>query len=200
MKSIGIATALCLASCFLTNAFIPATRPNQPLVTSATTTTTASTPSSTSALFAKGFGAKNKPEKKPKSEAAIKREQEANQYDNISSQGGQEYRVFVRQFGSDDKSWLPCGAVAVPRGGQVSDAIFANVNALNSAIVRTYPKLAGFEEEFEFGFNLKVYPDDPVEVASKNAPRAQGLSVGNWISTLLSPVDASAVPPPPIKE
>ena len=106
----------------------------------------------------------------------------------------------MRQFGSDDQSWLPCGAVAVPRGAQVSDAIFVNQDALKQAIVRTYPKLKGFEEEFEFGFNLKVYPDDPVEVATKNAPRSQGLSVGNWISTLLSPVDASAVRPPPIKE
>ena len=168
--------------------------PPTPHSSSTTTTTT------TTALFAaaKGFG--EKPKKPVKTEAAVKREQESSQYDKISSQGGQEYRVFVRQFGSDDESWLPCGAVAVPRGAQVSDAIFANQEALNTSIVRTYPKLAGFEEEFEFGFNLKVYPDDPVEVASKNKPRAQGLSIGNWISTLLSPVDASAVPPPPIKE
>lgn len=108
--------------------------------------------------------------------------------------------MYVRQFGSDDKSWLPCGAIAVPRGAQVSDAIYANEAALKSAITRTYDKLAGFEDEFEFGFNLKVYPDDPIEVATKNAPRAQGLSIGNWISTLLSPVDASKVPPPPIKD
>jgi len=194
MKSVGIAATLCLAACAcsLTSAFAPTT-PHQPLT--AATSTSATT---TTALFAKGFG--EKPKKPVKSEAAVKREQESSQYDKISSQGGQEYRVFVRQFGSDDKSWLPCGAVAVPRGAQVSDAIFANQEALNTSIVRTYPKLAGFEEEFEFGFNLKVYPDDPVEVASKNKPRAQGLSIGNWISTLLSPVDASAVPPPPIKE
>lgn len=191
MKSVGIAaTFFCLAACSMTSAFAPAT-PHQALAT-------ATTSASSSALHAKGFG--SQPAKNKKSEGAVKREKEASQYDEISSKGGQEYRVFVRQFGSDDKSWLPCGAIAVPRGAQVSDAIFANQEGLNQAIVRTYPKLKGFEEEFEFGFNLKVYPDDPVEVASKNAPRPQGLSIGNWISTLLSPVDASAVPPPPIKE
>ena len=191
MKSVGIAATLCLAAaCSLTSAFAPST----PVPSLATATAS----STTTALFAKGFG--SEPQKKAKSDGAIKREQEAAQYDQISSQGGQEYRVYVRQFGSDDQSWLPAGAIAVPRGAQVSDAIFANVEALNKAIVRAYPKLGGYEQEFEFGFNLKVYPDDPIEVATRNAPRAQGFSVGNWISTLLSPVDASAVPPPPSKE
>jgi Family of unknown function (DUF6523) len=149
------------------------------------------------ALFAsKGFG--SKPSKRVKSEGQVKREQEASRYDEISSEGGQEYNIFVRQFGSDDKSWFPCGSVAVPRAAQVSDAIYSNVEELKKAIVRTYPRLKGFEAEFEYGYNLKVYPDDPVEVAIKTNKKA-GISVGNWISTLLSPVDASkpASPPPP---
>ena len=197
MKSTGliIASALCIAaySTTSTSAFAPSSLPNTQRVASAKKS------SSSARWLAKGFGSKPAP-KKPESDGARKRQQEASQYDEIAGKGGQEYRVFVRQFGSDDQSWLPCGAVAVPRGAQVSDAIFVNQEALKQAIVRTYPKLKGFEEEFEFGFNLKVYPDDPVEVATKNAPRSQGLSVGNWISTLLSPVDASAVRPPPIKE
>jgi len=105
--------------------------------------------------------------------------------------------IYVRQFGSDDSSWLPCGAIAVPRAAQVSDAIFANTEAMASGIVRTYPKLKGYEQEFEYGYNLKIYPDDPIEVASKTSSLSTGFSVGNWISTLLSPVDASNVPPPP---
>lgn len=147
------------------------------------------------ALFAsKGFG--SKPSKRVKSEGQAKRDQEASRYDEISSQGGQEYNIFVRQFGSDDKSWFPCGSVAVLRAAQVSDAIYANVEELKKAIVRTYPKLKGFEAEFEYGYNLKVYPDDPVEVAIKTNKKA-GISVGNWISTLLSPVDASKPASPP---
>lgn len=145
--------------------------------------------------MAKGFGDGKTP-KKEKSEGQQKREQESSKYDELAATGGQEYSVFVRQFGSDDQSWLPCGAIAVPRGGQVSDAIYANVEALKAAIVRTYPKLKGFEDEFEFGFNLKIYPDDPIEVAIKGAPKTEGFSVGNWLSLLFSPVDTSQAKPP----
>ena len=144
----------------------------------------------------KGFGAKEPAKSKVKSEGQTKRESEANRYEEIAASGGQEYNIYVRQFGSDDKSWFPCGAVSVPRGAQVGDAIYANVDALKTAIVRLYPRLKGFEQEFEFGSNLKVYPDDPIEVAVKRGPRPQGMSIGNWINTLLSPVDASKVKPP----
>ena len=81
----------------------------------------------------------------------------------------------------------------MPRGAQVSDAIFANEGNMKEAIVRTYPKLKGNEDEFEFGFNLKIYSDDPVEVAVKGGKKSSGPSVGNWISNLLSPIDASDV-------
>uniref|UniRef100_A0A7S3LCM0 Uncharacterized protein n=1 Tax=Amphora coffeiformis TaxID=265554 RepID=A0A7S3LCM0_9STRA len=155
-----------------------------------------STKSSTTALAAKGFGAPKKQTKK-KSDGQVKREQESSKYDEIAASGGQQYSVFVRQFGSDDKSWLPCGSIAVPRNAQVSDAIFSNESALKGSIVRMYPKLRGYETEFEFGFNLKVYPDDPIEVAKKGASgKTEGPSIGNWISTLLSPVDAGASFPP----
>ena len=166
-------------------AFVPAQRPAIFIV-------------STTELGAKGFG--SGPQKKEKSDGQIKREEESSRYDEIAQNaGGQEYSVYVRQFGSDDTSWMPCGAIAVPRGAQVSDAIYANEDALKSAIVRTYPKLKGYEPEFEFGFNLKVYPDDPIDVATKSAPKAQGMSFGNWVSTLFSPVDVSSVnkPTPP---
>jgi len=143
----------------------------------------------------KGFGDKPKPKKK--SEGQLAREKQSGRYDEIAAKGGQEYNIFVRQFGSSDDSWLPCGAIAVPRAAQVSDAIFSNEDGLRTAIVRTYPKLAGYEQEFEYGYNLKIYSDDPVEVAKKGGPRPTGFSFGNWMNTLLSPVDASKVPPPP---
>jgi hypothetical protein len=118
-----------------------------------------------------------------------------NKYDDIASAGGQEYSVFVRQFGGEDESWLPCGSIAVPRGSQVAEAIFANEAPLVSSIVRTFPRLLGFETEFEYGYNLKIFPDEPVEVASKTT-KSDGPSIGNWISNVLSPIDASKTPPP----
>lgn len=144
--------------------------------------------------MAKGFDKDDKPAKKEKSAGQIEREKMSNKYDNIAASGGQEYSIFVRQFGGDDKSWLPCGSIAVPRDAQVSDAIFANEEALKASIVRTFPKLKGFESEFEYGYNLKLFPDDPVEVAVKQT-RVAGPSIGNWLSSLLSPVDTSGSSP-----
>ena len=158
--------------------------------------------SSSSLLAAKGFGSPP-PEPRKKSTGAIDRETKASKYDEISAAGGQEYRIFVRQFGSDDRSWLPVGSIAVPRGAQVGDAVFANEEGLRKSIIRTYDKLKGMEMEFEYGYNLKIYPDDPIQVAMKgnvgNSGGGSGMSFGNWMSNLLSPVDASGVarPPPP---
>lgn len=146
--------------------------------------------------MAKGFDNTSKPEPRQKSSGQVEREKMSSQYDDIAAQGGQEYSIFVRQFGGEDESWLPCGSIAVPRSAQVSDAVFANEEALKVAIVRTFPKLKGFEAEFEYGSQLKIFPDDPVEVVVKQT-KVAGPSVGNWISNLLSPIDASKATPPP---
>jgi hypothetical protein len=150
-------------------------------------------------MAAKGFDDNAKPVKK-KSDGQTKRETQSNKYDELSTTGGQEYSIFVRQFGGEDGSWLPCGSVAVPRGAQVSDALFSNEAELKKSIVRTFPKLKGNEGEFEYGFNLKVYPDDPVEVAKKGGPKPEGLSIGAWISNLLSPIDTSGTSKTPPKK
>lgn len=178
--------AIAAASLSSSNAFVPST------------STTRTQHVANTELYAKGFGTPP-PEPRQKSEGQVDREQKASKYDEIAATGGQEYRVFVRQFGSDDKSWLPTGSIAVPRGSQVSDAVFANEEGLRSAIVRAYPKLKGMEMEFEYGYNLKIYPDDPIEVAVKGQGNTSGPSLGNWISNLLSPVDASGVSQPSIE-
>ena len=147
-------------------------------------------------LMSKGFGSADDSDssnnKKTKSAGQVERERASAKYDELAAAGGQEYSIFVRQFGSADDSWLPCGSIAVQRGDQVSNAIFGNEEALRTAIVRTYPKLRGYEQEFEYGYNLKIYPDEPVEVAVKRTS-STGPSLGNWFSNLLSPIDASNV-------
>ena len=152
----------------------------------------------------KGFGSDKPDEKikdvKPKTEGAQKRDDFSKKYDDIAATGGQEYRIFVRQFGSNDQSWLPCGLIAVPRGSQVSTAIYSNVVELQKAIIRTYPKLKDMELEFEYGYNLKIYPDDPIEVAKNTGPTNDNMfSFGGWMKNLLSPIDTSTMPqrPPP---
>lgn len=191
MKSTTIASlALAAIATTASNAFTPCASPP---------TRAYSSSSHSTQLSAKGFGAPP-PEPRGKSSGQVDREEKASKYDEIAATGGQEYRIFVRQFGSDDESWLPVGSIAVPRGAQVSDALFANEEGLRSSIVRSYNKLKGMEMEFEYGYNLKIYPDDPIQVAVKGQGRSSGPSFGNWISNLLSPVDASGVSPPPIAD
>lgn len=178
-----LATASVIALCNSCSAFAPRLFAQQALSTARTDCLG----------MAQGFS--EKPKKREKSAGQVDREAKSAKYDEIAKTGGQEYRIFVRQFGSDDKSWLPVGSIAVPRGGQVSDAVFANEDGLKQSIVKLYPKLRGQEGEFEYGYNLKVYPDDPVEVVMKGAPKSSGPSIANWISNVLSPVDNSGVQP-----
>jgi hypothetical protein len=176
----------------------------------ATTTVTAIRTSRLAATPPQGFGEKeDKKVTTSKSVGAQQRDRGSQRYDEIAALGGQEYRIFVRQFGASDDTddnkknqngWLPCGLIAVPRGSQVPDAIQSTVLELQKAIVRTYPKLKGMELEFEYGYNLKIYPDDPIEVANMKNSQAGGssggggmFSFGNWMKTLLSPVDTSMV-------
>ena len=111
--------------------------------------------------MAQGFGKSAEQPEKEKSAGQVEREKASSKYDEIAKTGGQEYSVFVRQFGSADDSWLPCGSIAVARGDQVSNAIFSNEEPLKTAVIRTFPKLKGFETEFEYGYNLKIFPDEP---------------------------------------
>mmetsp|Transcript_30059 Transcript_30059/g.59694 ORF Transcript_30059/g.59694 Transcript_30059/m.59694 type:complete len:185 (+) Transcript_30059:54-608(+) len=142
------------------------------------------------ALRAKGFADKPKP--REKSEGQIKRESESAKFDDISSAGGQSYQIFVRLFGQDGKSWLPSGQIAVPRGEQVANAIYANEAGVKAAAARSWPNFKGKEEEMEFGFNLVIYPDEEIQVATKPSG-ASGGGLGKWFSELLSPVDTSEV-------
>ena len=128
LKIAAVAIAAISTTC--THAFAPST----------TSRITSST--SNSELYAKGFGAPP-PEPRGKSEGQVDRDAKYSKYDDIAATGGQEYRIFVRQFGSDDDSWLPVGSIAVPRNAQVVDALFANESGLRESIVRTYPKLMG---------------------------------------------------------
>eukprot|EP00549_Striatella_unipunctata_P025540 CAMPEP_0118702962 /NCGR_PEP_ID=MMETSP0800-20121206/18239_1 /TAXON_ID=210618 ORGANISM="Striatella unipunctata, Strain CCMP2910" /NCGR_SAMPLE_ID=MMETSP0800 /ASSEMBLY_ACC=CAM_ASM_000638 /LENGTH=154 /DNA_ID=CAMNT_0006604335 /DNA_START=158 /DNA_END=622 /DNA_ORIENTATION=+ len=132
--------------------------------------------------------------KKAASPMELEQQAQANKYSKIASSGGQEYSIFVRLFGQEEEQWLPCGSVAVPRGKQVSDAIFANRENMEIAIVRSFPQLDGLEREFEYGYQLSIFPDDPIEIANKRKnANDDGFSIGGWISNLLSPIDDSNV-------
>ena len=51
--------------------------------------------------MATGFDKNAKPVKREKSAGQLEREKMGNKYDEIASAGGQEYSIFVRQFGGE---------------------------------------------------------------------------------------------------
>ena len=82
----------------------------------------------------------------------------------------------------------------MPRGEQVAKAIYSNEEGIKKGILRTFPGMKEDSANFEFGYNLKIYPDDPIQLAVKPTGEISGFSaVTKWFDALLSPVDTSDV-------
>lgn len=135
-------------------------------------------------LSAKGFAAPKKV--RPKSEKKIEKERAAQAYDDAKAKGIPEYRVFVK----DEKtSWLPVGKVTVPRTEPVEQAIFGNGEALERAARGAYRQLG---DDLEYGYNLAVFPDDPVRAADPQKVNANSNNpLTKWIKDLTSPINAA---------
>ena len=122
-----------------------------------------------SALAAKkGFGADKfksggATKVKPKSATKIERERASAAYEEAKASGVPDYRVYVAAGGSED--WAPVGCVTVPRTEKVEQSIYGNLDSLKSAVFSAYPGLKAEEDTLRFGYNLAVFPDDPVKLA-----------------------------------
>ncbi|CAN0029395.1 unnamed protein product [Ectocarpus sp. 6 AP-2014] len=145
--------------------------------------------------MSKGFGEPPPPKKvkAPKSEKGIQRDAAAKAYEEMSAAGIPEYNILIKPAGTDD--YLPAGVMAVPRSQQVSEAIFEQEENLKKAAFRVYDKLAAYDE-FEYGYTLKMFPDDPVTPIEKRAPSTN--PVGKFFEGLLSPVNTAGMKGPEI--
>lgn len=122
-------------------------------------------------MSAKGFGPP-KAEKKP-AQTSGRRAAAAKQLETMKSKGLPEYEVYLRVRGS--QAWLPVGAVAVKRSNQISAAIFANEEELQKGAFRLFPRLKKQQTlGFEYGYRLKEYRDEPIELAERPAPGIAG--------------------------
>jgi hypothetical protein len=120
-----------------------------------------------------GFGTPRHAQKKEKvAKSAEKRQAAASQYDKMKSDGMPEFVVFVRVRGK--KNWFPVGSIAVGRSNQINQAIFANEDELLKGAFRLSPHLRKHKDDLEYGYRLKEFPDEPVQLAEKPAPGAAG--------------------------
>jgi len=111
--------------------------------------------------MATGFG---KQKSKPQlSEGAKQRAGAAKKYEQMKSEGTPDYEAYIRIRGK--KQWYPVGVIAVKRSGQIDRAIFDSQDALLQGAFRLYPVLKKNQNQLEYGYRLKEFKDDPIQLA-----------------------------------
>jgi hypothetical protein len=115
----------------------------------------------------RGFG--KPPEKtKPKvSKRSAERARSAARLDKMRADGLPEYEIYLRIKGQGQ--WYPVGALAVQRSNMINRAIFDSEASLLQGAFRLLPILKKNQENLEFGYRLKEFPDEPITLAVKPA-------------------------------
>jgi hypothetical protein len=108
-----------------------------------------------------GFGQTTTPAGKKKQ---TKRELQAKQYAEMKSKGLPEFNIYVR---IPNKEWLPAGSMTVERSSQINRAIFQQEAELRKSIFRLLPRLQKYQDQLEYGYRLKEFPDEPIVKAER---------------------------------
>lgn len=108
-----------------------------------------------------GFG---KPQAKPKvSKRTVERRKAETQYERMKSDGTPDFEIYIRIRGK--KQWYPVGVVAVKRSSQINHAIFDSQDQLLQGAFRLFPILRKNQHQLEYGYRLKEFKDEPIQVA-----------------------------------
>lgn len=117
-----------------------------------------------------GFG---KPQPQPKTSKRVeKRKEAAQKFETMKSSGNPEFEIYIRIKGK--KSWYPVGAIAVQRSGLINRAIFDSEESLLQGAFRLYPVLRKNQTNLEYGYRLKEYKDEPIQLAEP--PKDAGMN------------------------
>ncbi len=119
----------------------------------------------------KGFGEQKQVRKAP-SPNAQKRVEAAQQMDEMKAKGLPEFEVYIRV--KNNKVWYPVRGIAVKRSNQISAAIYANEDNLLQGAFRIFPILKKNAQNLEYGYRLKEFKDDPIQLAIQPAPGVAG--------------------------
>lgn len=117
-----------------------------------------------------GFG---KPQPQPKvSKRATERAKAAKEYEQMKADGLPDFEVYIRIQGK--KNWYPVGVITVKRSSQINQAVFANQQDLLQGAFRLYPVLKKNQSQLEYGYRLKQFKDEPIQLATKPQSIASG--------------------------
>jgi hypothetical protein len=124
-----------------------------------------------------GFG-KPKPQPKP-SKRSVERASASKRYDKMKADGIPEYEIYIRV--RDKKPWFPVGAIAVKTTSQINRAIFDSQAQLLEGAFRIFPVLRKNKDQLEYGYRLKEFKDEPIQLAEvpKNLGRI------NWVRSAI---------------
>lgn len=121
-----------------------------------------------------GFG-ERKVQPKP-SKRSQERQKAAQQYEKMKSDGTPEFEAYIRIAGK--KQWYPVGVIAVKRSSQINRAIFDSKEQLLQGAFRLYPILKKHQNQLEYGYRLKEFKDEPIQLATPPQITANGAIQG----------------------
>jgi hypothetical protein len=127
-----------------------------------------------------GFG-KVQPQKQTAKKNKAKRVAASRKYDEMKKTGLPEFNLFVRIEGQ--ANWLPAGSMTVNRSSLINQAVFEQEEELLKGVFRLFPKLRKHQGQLEYGYRLKEFKDEPIQVATRPQP-----TVGNVIQSTLASV------------
>jgi hypothetical protein len=111
----------------------------------------------------RGFGA---PKTQPQvSRRTAERRAASQQYDEMKSAGIPEFEIYIRIRGKNN--WFPVGAIAVKRTSLIHHAIYDNEAQLLQGAFRLFPVLRKNQDNLEYGYRLKEFKDEPIQLAEK---------------------------------
>ncbi|MBD2096199.1 hypothetical protein H6F90_13735 [Trichocoleus sp. FACHB-591] len=111
-----------------------------------------------------GFGKAETP-KKSVSKKAVKRTEASKQYDKMKTDGVPEFNIYMRI--QNKKQWYPVGSIAVKRSSQINMAIYDSEKDLREGAFRLFPILRKNQANLEYGYRLKEFSDEPIQIAVK---------------------------------
>jgi Family of unknown function (DUF6523) len=118
-----------------------------------------------------GFG-KSKSKQQP-SKNAEKRGEAAKKYDKMKADGLPEFNIFIRI--KDQKTWFPAGSLAVNRSNLINRAIFEKEAELLQGAIRLFPILRKHQQNLEYGYRLKQFNDEEIQLAVRPGAGADNL-------------------------
>ncbi len=122
----------------------------------------------------RGFG-QDKPQPKV-SQRSAERTKASKQYDTMKADGVPEFEVYMRSKNS--KNWFPVGAIAVKRTSLIHNAIYDNEAQLLQGAFRAFPILRKNRDNLEYGYRLKEFKDEEIQLAVKPEPGVTGAVQG----------------------